>query len=249
MDRTLQNIALDTVILDGDWPEDKRLTKSIAAQGMLHPIHVYGKEERYHIVAGRGRVTSARALEWTEVEAFVYPSEMQALAAVALAESVRRPNPLSDAHNLVASGLDAKGAHKTAGMTKAQFEAALRLNGLIPELKARLEAGRLGNTAAATLARLQPDDQRAAMGLADAANKQGKDRAKGPTGTQYSVAIREVKFQKQAPLPAFAISQAQATSNGNSRVNHLALVGQLSRLQGDCPDAILLPLLDWLEDQ
>lgn len=245
MERNLENILLEIVILDGDWPENKRLTASIAAQGMLHPIHVYEKSGKYPIVAGRGRVTSARALELTTIEAFVYPTELQALAAIALAENVRRSNPLSDARNLVTSGLDIEGARDTSGMTKAQYAAAMRLLTLIDPLLERLERGHLSATAAARLARLQPDDQRRVMELADDANIKGRKREKGATLGQYNAAIREVKFERQAPLPAFAIPQAQAT--GNEHINLLALFGQLTRLKGDCPDAVLRPLLDWLE--
>jgi len=54
-----------------------------------------------------------------------------------------------------------------------------------------------------------------------------------------------VLFQaaNQAPLPAFQVATRRAG------LDYLAIAGTLQRLAGKCPDEILQPVLDWLEDQ
>jgi ParB/RepB/Spo0J family partition protein len=250
MKRKPKEIPLDSIILDGVWPEDKALTASIAEVGLLHPIHVYPSSYangKYMLMAGRSRVASTRTLEWEKIEAFVYQDVMEALRCqVALGENVRRKNPLSDARAI--AQMTEEEALKIGGVNKTQYKAAMCLLDLLPELLAKLEVSNLPVTAARKLCKLSEDDQRRAIELAEQANREGRNRAKGPTVAQWFEAVREVKYEKQAALPAFEFSVDAATAK-SSGPNYMAIMASLYRLTDECPHEILQPMLDWLGEQ
>ena len=215
MERKLRKIKLDKVVLDGDWALSRKLRDSLASKGQVDPVHVWQDDDQYPIVAGRGRVVAARALEWERIEAFVYQSELEALHGVALAENVRRANPLSDARNLKASGLTGDEARAVSGMNKAQQERALGLLNLTDEIQRDIESGKLAASCAQWLCIHSKREQHAIMKLAERYNQESKHPRERPTTRQIRDAIRERKYQrrkkdlpKQIALPNVAQASA-----------------------------------------
>lgn len=250
MRRKLRKLDPHKVILDGDWPEDKALTGSIASTTQLHPVHVYPGEVpgEYPIIAGRGRVMSCRALG-IKVEAFVYANEMEGMHFVQLAENVRRRNPLSDARAIAKMTREEALAH--GGINTSQYRAAKRLLDLTDTLLDKLEIGHLPVTAAKKLCRLSKDQQARAAEIAQGLNEQGRNRPSGPTIKQWDKAIREVKFEKQKPL-AYQIGEWEGvpiTVIEPQEPNYMAILGSLYQLTDKCPHDVLQPMIEWLQEQ
>lgn len=194
-------------ILTEDWAEDRELTASMAAVGLIHNIVVWAVKERYAVAAGRGRVASAKALSWTEIDADVYAGELQAMAAIALAERVRRDNFVAEAAQIAmlrSAGRDAAAIRAISGLNVSQQQARLDMLELPAELRLDLVEGRLRPSAAKLLLKLPSDEaRRGAMGVARNANAARGRPYPYPTVGDVAAAVRQVRagLQPQLPVP------------------------------------------------
>ncbi|HEX6971099.1 MAG TPA: ParB/RepB/Spo0J family partition protein [Limnochordia bacterium] len=66
------------------------LATSIAEQGLLHPIVVRPRGEKYELVVGERRLRACRALGWSEIPAYVREMDDKAAAEAALIENLQR---------------------------------------------------------------------------------------------------------------------------------------------------------------
>lgn len=66
------------------------LASSIAEQGLLQPVVVRPKGERFELIVGERRVRACRSLGWTEIPAIVRELDDQPAAELALIENLQR---------------------------------------------------------------------------------------------------------------------------------------------------------------
>ena len=101
-----QSIAIASIAANPEQPrrdfkeaELDELAASIRAHGLLQPILVRPKGDRYELVAGERRLRAAAKLGWESIPAIVRPIEDGALLTLALVENLQRSdlNPIEEA--------------------------------------------------------------------------------------------------------------------------------------------------------
>jgi len=102
----LRSIDIDAVVANrrqprSDWDEGglEQLTQSIGQVGLLEPIIVRPKGEKFEIVAGERRWRACKAAGWKEIPALVRPMEDVESLSAALIENLQREdlNPVEEA--------------------------------------------------------------------------------------------------------------------------------------------------------
>jgi len=211
------HVKLDELNLEGDsLPENPRLTASMATQGQIDEIVVYSSATGgYNIVDGRQRVKSAKALDWQTVRADIYEAELQALAAIGLATSIRRSNPVADAAMLkiIAGSMTEQDIWHMTGLTKAQRHRLMAIGRLPAEVKAAFQAGQITKGGLRALCRLEKKPaQLSAWQAALEMDETGKKRGK-PTTAQVNAAVRKVRGELQ-PTVAVPLPLALTSTDG-----------------------------------
>lgn len=163
-------VPLDALPPDGALgcdPPDPALVADIAVVGVLQPVllmrqatGVYGA---YVVCDGRGRIRAARAAGCTDIPALVAPLGHIAPSALgSKANALRRENPrtrLAFIEEATAAGLDDRAICRVGGFGAAELRAARRLQGLIPALRAALDAGTIRASVAHAATALTPEQQ------------------------------------------------------------------------------------------
>lgn len=209
------DIPLEAINLDGEWFEDISLTASLSEVGQIHAISVYQNGDGFGIVAGRGRVTSARALEWETIRADIYADELSALALISLAENVRRANPLAAGRALISSDESSdEELLRVSGLNKTQRDKAVALARLDVKLQREIEAGRLKVSGARLLLKLPESHRVAAWEHALATHNKRKHPRGWPTLQEIDLAVRAARgeLQPQFELPAHVIEAVMVES-------------------------------------
>lgn len=95
--RTLPLAAIDLpevdARIDRDSDQLEELGRNIARIGLIQPIHVFTKGERYELVDGACRVLASRMVGLETIDAYVYPSKLAGLSAVKYAANAFRLEP------------------------------------------------------------------------------------------------------------------------------------------------------------
>jgi ParB family chromosome partitioning protein len=182
------------------------LAGSIAEKGLIQPIIVRprphsGLNGTYEIVAGECRYRASKQAGLLKVPAIVRDLTDDQVLEAQLEENIHRKNltPLEEAagyRRLIDSNPDKHSAETIAtriGMSVGYVWDRLKLNDLIPEAKALLEAERFTVGHAILLSRLKPEDQTRAIdpdgaslfnrsrGLWAIDGAAGRGRREGPT--------------------------------------------------------------------
>lgn len=193
-------------IVAEDWFEDKELTAALAEVGQLHHVIVWKTgDEKFALATGRGRLASAKALGWPTLTADVYEGELAAMAAVALAEGVRRDNPVSEAAQIAmlkSAGKDPDEIRKVSGFSVTQQEARLDLLRLPANVRSDLIAGRMRASAAKALLKLPDEEhQLAALERSWELNREREKPYDYPTVKDVKAAVREERGKLQPVIP------------------------------------------------
>jgi ParB-like chromosome segregation protein Spo0J len=145
-------------------PPGAALVADIRAVGILQPVILMTRVDGSYVVCdGRGRIRAARAAGLDAVPAMVAPEGHIAPSAVgAKANALRRDNPrtrLTFIEEATAAGLDDRTVCRVGGFGAAELKAARRLLGLVPHLRAALDAGTIRAAVAQEAAALEPAQQ------------------------------------------------------------------------------------------
>lgn len=153
------------------------LSNSILDKGLIQPIVVRpnGKAGAYEIVAGECRYRASKLAALEQVPVIVRHYTDEQVLDVQLIENIHRTDltPLEQAvgyRRLIAANPTKYSAETIAsriGMSVAWVWDRLKLNDLIPEAKAILEAERMTVGHAILIARLKPEDQQRAVEFDD----------------------------------------------------------------------------------
>lgn len=159
------------------------LTESIARFGVIQPVLLIEVGEgAYKVADGRNRILNARAAGLETIPALAFPGDYTPAEVLALvANSQRSDNVLTDLQaieELLGRGATLDAICQATGVNKATVEKRMKLLGLIPELRAGLEAGKMAPTTAERAAGLPlAEQQELARLLAKNGKVKGSDVA------------------------------------------------------------------------
>jgi ParB family chromosome partitioning protein len=169
-----QEIPVDRIVPNPHQPRARfdpaaldELRVSIERYGVLVPVLVRPRGDRYELIAGERRWRACAALGRATIPAIVRDHDDRASQEIALVENLQRENldPLEEAmgyaHLLEEYGLTHDELASRLGKSRSAITNALRLLGLPDEVKALLAAGRLSAGHARALLAL-PEDRRVA---------------------------------------------------------------------------------------
>lgn len=127
----------------------RELADSIREQGIVQPLVVRQRGERYELIAGERRWRAAQLLGWTDVPVLVREVDDQTALELALIENLQRENlnPLEEAQGyaqlIEQFHFTQEQVAGRVGKSRAVVANALRLLKLPPEVQEHLRAGRL----------------------------------------------------------------------------------------------------------
>lgn len=191
------------------------LSASIREVGVLQPIIVRPKGDRYELVAGERRLRASLRAGRTTVPAVVRETADEQLLLDALIENVQRVdlNPLEEAAGYRALlddlGLTHERLAARVGRSRATITNALRLLTLAPGVQRRIVDGELTAAHARTLAALATADQQeraARTVVADSLSVRATEQL-----------VRELASAPAAPLTARSVATRAARALGADR--------------------------------
>ena len=144
------------------------LAESIRQFGILQPLLVKKKGERYEIIAGERRWRAARLAGLQEVPVIVIEADDRKAAELAMIENLQREdlNPMEEAagfQSLIESyHMTQEEAAQRVGKSRSAVTNALRLLGLTPSVRKLVEEGKLSAGHARALVPLSPSLQESA---------------------------------------------------------------------------------------
>ncbi|MGE3319341.1 MAG: ParB/RepB/Spo0J family partition protein [Candidatus Berkiella sp.] len=127
----------------------EQLAESIRAQGILQPIVVRPRGDKYEIIAGERRWRAAKLANLTTVPVLVRQVPDEAAMAMALIENIQREdlNPLEEAIALKRLADELQLTHlqvaEAVGKSRASITNTLRLLTLNPDVQTLLEQGQI----------------------------------------------------------------------------------------------------------
>lgn len=193
----------------------EELAASIRAVGVLQPIIVRARDDRFELVAGERRLRASLRAGRTSVPAIVRATADEQLLLDALIENVQRIdlNPLEEAAGYRALIDDLNLTHedlaKRVGRSRAAITNALRLLGLAPEVQRRVADGDLSAAHARTLAALNDAEQQI-----KAARTVIND---GLSVRATEALVRDLASAPKAPLTAHAVATRAARALSTDR--------------------------------
>ncbi|MBD3369327.1 ParB/RepB/Spo0J family partition protein [Candidatus Fermentibacteria bacterium] len=133
------------------WSEEElgALAASLEREGMLQPVVVRRRGERYQLIAGERRLRAARKAEMKSVPAIVREADERQLLALALVENMHRRDlgPLEKASALrrlsTEFGLKQEEVAEIVGMSRPAVSNLQRLLELPPEVRRLVAEGKL----------------------------------------------------------------------------------------------------------
>jgi ParB family chromosome partitioning protein len=143
----------------------QELAASIEAVGVLQPIVVRPRDDRFQIIMGERRVRAAKLADLTTIPAVVRLSEEDSLLRDALIENIHREdlNPLEEAAAYEQLLLDFEVAHEELaarlGRSRSGITNALRLLKAPPSVQRRIAAGTLSAGHARAVMKLLDHEQ------------------------------------------------------------------------------------------
>lgn len=144
------------------------LAESVRQHGVLQPLIVRKKGERFQIVAGERRWRAAQLAGLKTVPVVVRELDDLQMTEIALIENLQREdlNPIETARAyqtlMDKLGLDQEGLAKRVGKSRSAIANSLRLLSLEDDLQEQVAAGRLSEGHARALLALQPGEARRA---------------------------------------------------------------------------------------
>lgn len=149
----------------------QELAESIKAQGIIQPIIVRKKGERYEIIAGERRWRAAQLAGLSQVPVVIKKIDDEQAMAMALIENVQREdlNPMEEARALQRLNDEFHSTHQeiaqAIGKSRAHVSNLIRLNQCHPEVQKLLSHGDIEMGHARALLSLPHDEQLKAVRL------------------------------------------------------------------------------------
>lgn len=140
----------------------EELRDSIAQHGVLQPLTVRQKGERFELIAGERRLRAARMAHLTEVPCIIMDVDMESSGVIALIENIQRRDldfveEAEGIYQLIRLfGLSQEQTARRLGKSQSAIANKLRLLRLPPDVLERLRESDLGERHARALLRL-PD--------------------------------------------------------------------------------------------
>lgn len=163
--------------------DDEALRRSMAELGLIEPILVTARGDRYSLIAGERRLAAAAALGWAEIAAEIAPRHDEAwtTAAAAAENMVRAAMSPVDQWRIMArlqgAGYTLAGAGATLGLSERAARKLDRLGALHPDIVAALERGDWPREHELhVIANATPEAQARALALKNARLDGGPDR-------------------------------------------------------------------------
>ncbi|WP_407571419.1 ParB/RepB/Spo0J family partition protein [Deinococcus altitudinis] len=150
-----QTLALDRIVQAGSQPRTvfapealAELAQSIRDKGVLQPLLVRPRGERFEIVAGERRWRAASLAGLTELPVIIRDLSDREALEIAIVENLQREDlgPLEEARayqSLLDQGLNQEGVAQAVGKGRSTVANALRLLQLPPVALKALEAGEI----------------------------------------------------------------------------------------------------------
>lgn len=201
-----------------DEAELSQLEASLSSSGLLQPITVRRKGERFELVAGERRLRAATRLGWAEIPAIVKEFDDRALLTLALVENLQRAdlNPIEEAEGfnrlIEEFDLTQQQIAEAVGKDRSTISNALRLLSLPVSVRRMVQAGELSVGHARALLALPSERQIAEVarevvtkGLTvrevERRVRQSPGRSNSPTLTQeHSVPGRVAEIRRLTDL-------------------------------------------------
>ncbi len=139
------------------------LSESIKTHGLLQPLVVTPRDNRYLLVAGERRWRAARMAGLTQIPALVLPLDDRAIAEISLVENLQRDdlNPLEEAEGIAQLmeqfGLTQEDTAQRLGRSRPAIANALRLLQLAKPVQEMVRRGELSAGHARALAALHDE--------------------------------------------------------------------------------------------
>lgn len=201
-----------TVLGDTDLAE---LTASVEEHGLVQPIVVRRRGDRYQLIAGQRRLAAAKKLGWTQVAARVLDVEDRQMAEIAIVENLQRRDldPLEKAASfkqyLASWGCTQEELAKRLSIDRSHVANLIRLLELPEGVQAKLRAGKLSMGHARALLPLGDEDEQTR--LAD------RVAAEGLSVRAVEAEVQEILRQDEAGgEPAEAPPADSAVAGGDA---------------------------------
>jgi ParB family chromosome partitioning protein len=226
----------------------ENLAQSIRAVGILQPIVVAKREDRYQIIAGERRWRASRLAGLSEIPCIVRDADTIARMEMSLIENIQRAdlNPLEEALAVQAlilqCAITQEEAAERLGKSRPAVANLLRLLGLPKALQEMLAEGKLSEGHARALAAVESEEEQYALALAvveqemsvrelEAALKRrreqkAKGRAKKPVKS-----LAELGLLEEAARRLFGVKvTAQGSARRGKLILHYASAEELERI-------------------
>lgn len=144
----------------------QQLAASMKKLGLIHPIILTPREDRYETIAGHRRTQAAALLKWTEIPARIITETADILEALKMHENLMRIDvtPLEEAEFLDAlmqtHHISQKELAASIGRSPAYVCERLAMLNYPDELKAAVKDGSVPYSAARELIKIRDDDTR-----------------------------------------------------------------------------------------
>ena len=144
----------------------RKLADSISEAGLIQPIVVYNKADRYYLLVGERRWRAAQLLKWETIPAIVKDFSDEEVMIGALIENIQREdlNAIEVAEGiealLIKTGLSHEGAAGKLGMSRTSLTNLLRLLRLPDSIKGAIVSGEISPGHARSLLTLENDGDR-----------------------------------------------------------------------------------------
>ena len=145
------------------------LAKSLEEHGLVQPIVVRAKGDRYQLVAGQRRLLAARRLGWTKVLARVLDIDDRQMAEIAIVENLQRRDldPLEKAASfkqyLATWGCTQEELARRLSVDRSTVANLIRLLELPPAVRDRLQSGAISMGHARALLPLGDEEEQSRL--------------------------------------------------------------------------------------
>ena len=196
----------------------EELSKSIKEHGIIQPIVVRRKGEKYEIVAGERRWRAARKAELGRVPCLIRELSDEQNMLIAIIENMQREdlNPVEEAEGLhqmiVTFGMTQEQISKSVGKSRPYIANSLRLLKLPDYIKEEMAEGRLSAAHGRTLITLEDESMRKVLcqriieeGLSvreteKLVSQQGKSKKKKPAAKVKNPDVARVEEELKEAL-------------------------------------------------
>lgn len=149
-----------------DEAELSELAASIQVSGLIQPIQLTQRGDRYALVAGQRRLEAVRKLGLSEIQSIVLKLTDEELLQHSLIENLQREdlNPIDEANSIVKlmdiTGMDIEAIALQIGKSKTYVYDRQKIQEMTEGMREAVKSGQLGLRKALTMMKLEKETQR-----------------------------------------------------------------------------------------